>query len=267
MGIKMLRLPGAGGKNLFDKSAVIQGIIKSDGTIDTSLANWRISDYMAVEPNTDYAYTTDSYGTAGAVCTGFYDSNKSYLSVQREQALLTRTPANCKYVRVCVFNSKLDTTQFEKGSTATPYEPYVPYIYKPGVSHNFMSPNLLDPDTIVNGSGVRSDNGITSNNAGFSRTPNIEVEPNTTYVTNFCFGSNGTYGLAFYDADKEFISGITISTGYNAFTTPATAKYIKMSRQENPPTGNLYLNKGTDRTYYPYGQLIKIPYLLQGGNT
>ena len=48
----------------------------------------------------------------------------------------------------------------------------------------------------------------------------IEVEPNTAYATQ-----HGSRGIAFYDENKTYISGVNTNT----FITPATCKYIRMN--------------------------------------
>lgn len=58
----------------------------------------------------------------------------------------------------------------------------------------------------------------------------IPVQPNTEYTVGVCMGSNSYYTIAYYDSNKEFISGEAPgNTDPHNYTTPATAAYAILS--------------------------------------
>jgi len=85
----------------------------------------------------------------------------------------------------------------------------------------------------------------------------IEIEPNETYTqTDFYTGESNAPAICFYDSNYEYISGVTILSGAT-FTTPNTAKYLRISKQTSVNTS--MLNKGpTAKTFEPYGYKIPV---------
>lgn len=58
----------------------------------------------------------------------------------------------------------------------------------------------------------------------------IPVQPNTEYTVGICMGSNSYYTIAYYDSNKEFISGEAPgNTDPHNYTTPANAAYAILS--------------------------------------
>jgi hypothetical protein len=114
--------------------------------------------------------------------------------------------------------------------------------------------NMFDASKRTTGNYVQYTNGVLQPNATYDATEFIEVEPSTTYIRNF------SHQLAFYDANKVYISGINTSasvTDVTTFTTPSNAKYIRMG------VGNYFINqcmiaKGSSLpTYEPYKYVMK----------
>ena len=103
------------GKNLFNKDSVVQGYLNSNGSINTSATSDKTSDFIEVQPNTNYIRTT----TNGNI---YLDENYQFISYSWSYKLTT--PENCKYVRISVLTDKVDDEQLEIGETHTPYEPY-----------------------------------------------------------------------------------------------------------------------------------------------
>ena len=97
---------------------------------------WGVSDYIEIEPNTDYTLSGITYGaTSRYHC--WYDADKKLIStfprfLQTVKSQTYKSPSNAKYIRFSLFvgeenNSVPDertTFQFEKGTVATPYTPY-----------------------------------------------------------------------------------------------------------------------------------------------
>jgi lysophospholipase L1-like esterase len=105
------------GKNLFDKSKAMVGYVVHEGT-GAIYANavYAASDYISVEPNTDYV-------SGFSRATAYYDESKKYISGAEYTTAIT-TPAGCRYVRVSPGVDAVETFQFEKGTVPTIYEPY-----------------------------------------------------------------------------------------------------------------------------------------------
>lgn len=113
--------------------------------------------------------------------------------------------------------------------------------YKTG--SNFFNKNEISPDFFVS-----PNDGTLTAAGGFITSGYIPIEALTSYTIK------NTRYYAFYDSDKVFISGVTVSP--NPFTnvvvsTPANASYIRYSWSLSNETANTQqMNKGT--TLYPY---------------
>lgn len=128
------------GKNLFDKNAVTSDKIVSreNGTISNA-NDYGASDYIPVVAGQQYIFSAGF----NRWYTAYYDSNKQYVGYPTNTQVIT-IPSGVSYLRLSVYLSQLDTAQFEKGSTATSYAPYITpielckigdyqdYIYKDG---------------------------------------------------------------------------------------------------------------------------------------
>lgn len=108
-------------KNLIDFSKCIMNKeLKSNLGVIGDGNGWYVTDWLEVEPNTEYAISGISSNYKAEV-----DESKTvYTSVSSVINNRFTTGSNTKFVR---FNSKIDgysTPQLEKGTAVTPYEPY-----------------------------------------------------------------------------------------------------------------------------------------------
>lgn len=126
------------GKNLLNKNQLIDGYIKSDGTVAT--VNWykctdfiEISGDYLVYSNCATTLSTDRYYA-------FYDENRNFISGQIQQtdeqgssSYTVRIPDGAKYFRCNVSPGKIDTAMVELGTVSSEYEDYIEpvttYIY------------------------------------------------------------------------------------------------------------------------------------------
>lgn len=115
--------------NLFNKDTVVDGgRILENGNVHTWNNDCCCSDYIEVQPNTQYTLSggTKNSGVTITYHNCYYDENKncisSFLVASGTQTITT--PANAKYMRFTVYNTDKNTFQFEKGSVATEYKPY-----------------------------------------------------------------------------------------------------------------------------------------------
>lgn len=111
------------GKNLFDKTNITAGkrLYYWQGAAELiDDVNYCVSDYIKIKPNTTYTINLTMSAYTRMI---FFNNNKNPLSANETNATFT-TPNNTAYVRLSVPLNQLDTTQLEKGSTATSYSPY-----------------------------------------------------------------------------------------------------------------------------------------------
>ena len=125
------------GKNLFDKDNmdIVAGKYINSSGAEASLSNANYTaTFIRVEPETAYTWTGNKEG--GTPISGkvyYYDENKDFLSRSNDlgnAAVTVTTPANCCYIRLQFGGTSPYATndfaswQFEKGSSATPFESY-----------------------------------------------------------------------------------------------------------------------------------------------
>lgn len=122
------------------------------------------------------------------------------------------------------------------------------------VVDSIKSKNMFNKNNALIKKFVNKESGDISNSDDWSATDFIEIEPNTSYIFSGVTNSlSSIAGTAFYNSSKVFISGID-STTYN-FTTPANAKYVRVSLNTETPT-QVQLEKGNTATNYaPYQEL------------
>ena len=105
------------------------------------------------------------------------------------------------------------------------------HVVKPSdTSFFYLSKNMVDPDTIVDGEYVNQSSGAFVSNANYMRTPYLKIDPSTSYVVRLnsgAFGSNLRY--AYYNQYKEFISGTQGALDSMLISSPETASYLVVS--------------------------------------
>ena len=126
------------GKNKFDKSKALDGY-EIGGTSITPLANWFVTDFIPVIPNTSYKISGKNNGNSVI----YYDNNKEVLAIGGGGTYIITVPKNAKYVKLNGPLIEKDTFQLEQGSTATSYEPY-----KGHTKTLYLNSPLLEGDTI-----------------------------------------------------------------------------------------------------------------------
>ena len=115
-----------GGKNLFDKNNITNGRLDTNGNV-AIIDEYFTSPFIKVEPNTQYTKnspTADAYHRFA-----FYTNNDGtgFLSVSNSNTITT--PSGCKYLRFCGLDTEIDTSQLEKNTTTTSYQPYQSQTY------------------------------------------------------------------------------------------------------------------------------------------
>lgn len=259
-------------KNLFDKSTVQNGfaISLADGSL-VATTNFTASDYIPVTPNTSYIRSS-AYNTA------FYDKDRQFISSTGSGRQFT-TPANTAFVRVSFGSTLIDTYQFELGTVETSYVPYKLYTDEaakltfttefiksnfesiPAEKTEIVSPgkNLFDKSKVSTGFYVNYLNGTLVANATYWASDYIPVVANAAYSMNF----DGQ--LAFYNASKQYVSGVAGGgvVGNKTVTAPANAVYARFSTKDKDV---FQVEKNVSPTpFEPFGYYVKSSLLPSGG--
>lgn len=234
-------------KNLFNPTTITSGYFLSSSDGVTLVANslYFTSDFIPVSPNTFYTRPRQEQ-------LWFYDSNKRFISWYGNTSPASfPTPANCAYVRIIDKLANLNTYQLEKGYIPTKFTPFGSvssvgnFTIDPSlISGVIQSKNLFNPNTATPGFYVSS-GGVLSTSTSYFVSDYIPVDPNTTYTRP------RPEQMAFYDANKTFITGL----GNNvpaSFTTPSNCAYVRINDQISN-IANYQLEKGSIATpFVPY---------------
>lgn len=148
------------GRNLFNVDTINAGyfVNASTGNLNAN-ENYNTSDYIAVEPETNYHVSRENDGIVGTASTGicFYDSTYTYISGVAGNNLNITTPAGAAYCRFS-YAVQFSQIQFEKGTERTAYEQYSPIAGYPmtipegAVTYNNLSQEVKN---IIQGSSAQ----------------------------------------------------------------------------------------------------------------
>ena len=119
------------GKNLLDINSSEQGGIDANGNLVSGSNLWRSTNYISVESNTEYSFSSITYFTLRVY---YYTDDYSFLYRDSSgyNTLIFTTPLNCKYIKLSLYRSTEITfsdvedgeLQIELGNVRTEYEPY-----------------------------------------------------------------------------------------------------------------------------------------------
>lgn len=249
-----LKLDGAVGKNLFNKTKITAGVALNDtgGTFNASARN--VSSYIAAKPSTAYSFSNINKAM-------FYDVNKVFLQSSAGANANVVSPTNTAFVRIDISDSNLSTAQVELGTAKTPYEPYRIVIADNAVSTTAMQDNsvssiklknqsvsaqhfkgatflnMFDVDTmLLEGVTLSTADGKTLTPiASLDTTDYIPCNSDTQYVTK------DAKNVYYYTADKGYISSSATSS---SFTTPANCQYVRFTLSATV-SSRFQLNQGT----------------------
>lgn len=179
------------GKNLFDKNTAVDGYGLGAAGSTYSAADKLTSAFIPVEAGETYTFSEVSWYN-------YYDADKTVIS--QASAPTFTVPDGAAYIRFTAPLADKDTTQLERGSVATEYEPYTGGAPSPSpeypqdliscgdggsISVAVMGRNLCDAARIVNGayntSVSVSDDGYTIVSVGGSKAwANADIEVDIT---------------------------------------------------------------------------------------
>ena len=249
------------GKNLFD------GILEPgyiNGTNGQNAANdnlVRAKDYIPVEELTDYVITTPNTAITNVLIYE-YKADYSYNLITNKGVPVGTyftTDSGTRFVRFRPAYQTADTTikfQMEKGRVATAYQPYQSQTYKVN-----LGKNLFDKSTVTANYRIGSD-GAPFADGNFFLSDYIKATPNTAYAYSRGEDGSNSSAIAFYKADKTFISRtmpiITASATTGTVTSPAETAYIRFcDTNANKNTSQLELGT-TSTTYSAYFTPIEL---------
>jgi len=254
------------GKNLFDKTNVILkkrlDMVGVAINLTSSDDNYYVADYIKVDANLTYTKNSPEQDAYHRVCFYTEQDESSFISYSENNTFTT--PATCEYLRFCGLITELDTTQLEKGSTATAYEEYTGGIPSPnpdypqevktvkGYSNLFDKNNVVYVNKkILNDSGVE----INDNSGGYTKMY-IEVNENEkVYISGL--SSLGSKRIYYFDENKNFISrSATYAETNFEIQTPLNCKYIDIQYYIQDNDFNNYMvvkNVSENLPYVPYG--------------
>lgn len=167
------------GKNLFDKSTIIEGkYINASGNFVNDTNNF-IGDIIGID-NTKTYYLNAS--TANGKRIAYYDSSQTFISRELFSALgsTLTIPNNAKYLRLSCYNQDLNTLQLKVGNQATTYEAYN------GTTYPINLGELKGRGTIYN----YSFNASSFTESSSNRTLCVPIKENTTYYISKSMVSN-----------------------------------------------------------------------------
>lgn len=210
--------------NLFNHAYLATGAIDADGTENWSI-NYKKSIYFQEVEDT---YIICNY--AIYVCT--YDSTFTFIS----RILLTANtaaslPANTKYIRYIAQNATVDAADIilANHNYVPEYTPFIPKLVNTDIPaiddtiHEYLIPtytdNILDTQKAVAGYGISPTGAIISTASYYTVFDFVEIEETSLATNYFTFA-------AFYDANKDFMSRVTFTSGSPA-TVPTGAKYVR----------------------------------------
>lgn len=307
LGISNLQLKGDTtqqtytGKNLvnlatFEKGRIDSGVIgyaadtsnisvSGDSLSFTTTKDNRgiLSAIIAVSPSTAYTFSGVST-TVDYRYVDYYDNNGNWLSRQSGSSafsdLTVTTPNNCYGIRLSfrlasAGTGTLTNMQFEQGSTATSFEPYVGGIPAPNPSYpqavntvtgrqvvDVYDRNLLSLNNKVSNCNIIASGEIISSIYSLYY---VKLNPGETYTIHD-FQTSGTrqYVYAFYPSVPSIGSTGServVTQGVNiTFTAPQGYSYIairEMSPTEEPIAG-VQLEQGSTATAYQTHQSYEV---------
>ena len=193
--------------------------------------NYDVSDYLTVEPNTEYV-------TSHNRMMAFYDENKKYISGIENGTLplVFTTPSNAKYLRITIYKNAINSHMLCRG-TELPEE-YIPYrLVMPsviGLADEVVSPsnttflyetgNLIKRNEIILNHYANHSTGTPTGNTAYCCTALIRVLPGKFY------SHKGIHDIhyAMFDASEKLINHSNQALG-NPFQVPENVHYMRFS--------------------------------------
>ena len=235
------------GKNIFDKTKVVEGYMSVGGVAASSL--YRASEFIPVLPSTNYFLSN-----SGNDYRAYYDINKAYISgvfIGWSNSVPFTTPSNCYYVRVTCAAASLNTTQLELGTAATVYEAYkliINPIYGVALQSDLEDVSATTTELDNRATALEEDlillipeiqTHISEQN-GYIGTNGI-IDTNTSFKTRI-------FDLSNLDSQVKVQLGTLVASGANAFAFYSVTTGFSPSNYISGMTFTNFLSAGKDVT-------------------
>ena len=199
------------------------------------------TDFIPVTPNSRIRLNHVKLGTETGVC--FYTGDKSFLSAYSGETGIditvsnVRVPANARYIRLSSLSGIVPSVSVEKlfPDYILPSYEIIPTVSKINESLAPYLKNIAEPaDLAINGY-INASTGVASSSTSWKCTDYVPVIAGTVFKTTVPTITTAlSVGVAFYDANKTYISGVagrtyTESPLYfvETVTTPETAAFAR----------------------------------------
>ena len=232
----------AAGNNIYDVIGELPSIEKGD------YVAWIFEAGDTVQPRFGGADNIPAYGRWGGGKVGYFD---------------TETTMSFSAIAGVAFAFEVDYNELILKSDLKPIEDKIAPL-QGGIQ--IISNNLFDKSKAIQGSYVVGTTGNVSANSSYSYIKYIACKPSTNYI------QSNQQQIAFFDANKVYISGITKAVG-GKFTTPPNCAFHSVN-VENTNLDGFILNEGSVlkpydaySEYYILDNKIKAENIIGGGGS
>lgn len=236
------------GKNLFNKNDIEIGFFMGNNGIGGYNDDYFSSNYIEIEPNTDYVLNNYAGGTR----VPFYDENLNIVGEAASSKQFT-TPANAKYLRFSNTLANLNSVQLEKGTASTVYKEYVNNTGEEAKRieldnrklAKYTGKNLLDPADVQKNKWISSSKGNISDIDGWCVTGLIPIsEGQTLHISGNRYQSRGML----YDKNMNVIH--VTEEGASTITYIEGACYAVFTIRQTTYPDNIQVEVGSEETTF-----------------
>ena len=254
--------PAGGGENLLyqpdAKTATHNGItwsanangsitIAGTATADSLFYYIPNNDGVGPELNGNYRYRNFPFSDTSALSCGILIGDKWFSGYGNTTVSLNNASGQLhqlwyRVVSGTTINITIFPIIYKADATLTSWSPYAnicPITGHTDVTVTRMGANLFNSETAEASRRVSIANGNIYGTIKQHASDYISVKPEMTYTINFSYYSSGDFGMAFYDKDKTFVSGIkqssTTSSSTTSFTfnVPADCYFLRFSNEDD----------------------------------
>ena len=228
--------------------------VASKAYVDTQIETKQLKIPAAGQPNvgageTVMTYTATGNGEIGE--RGLYSDISSYNASTDGDKLITASALNATFTNLPTTpTTKLECANQADGCTLWTIVDQTAYHRV----NNLFNKASIELNRIINAS-----TGVATPNTGKYSSDYIIVKPNTTYSCNGFDDTSGVNGVAFYDSNKDFVSGINYSYSVvydKRITVPnnSSIKYMRFGSYNRTSPDDCMLVEGPTlpTTYIPY---------------
>lgn len=263
-----------GGKNLFNKNAVVSGYVNSYGGDVREHETYTASEFISINA-ADTLYCNGYLGSHNA----FYDINRRYISGVAFGGNSTSVvvPENAAFVRITVTRDYLDKVMLST-SPINGYEPYTPPKIQPsdvegleGLTEEVSElkvKNLINPNTLTEGVYITAA-GILNEHTAYSLTDYIPIGVGEVLsLYNTSLEETNIRCFAAFNANKEVIRELGNDSPAKSITQSGDMAYVRITIHTEY-VGSLMLAKAKPDRFLAYGEdfVINPKYISYPDNT